>query len=52
MTNFEKLKNMGIEDFTARVSDLADCSNCFLKKCDGLCYAAWLRWLKSEAEEC
>ena len=50
MTNFKKLKNMNIEDFTAWLSNLADCSNCTIRKCDGLCYEAWLKWLKSEAK--
>ena len=47
-TNFEKIKNMSIEDFTAWLSDLVDCSNCTIRKCNGLCYESWLRWLKSE----
>lgn len=47
MTNYEKIKNLGIEDFTAWVSNLADCSNCTIRKCDGLCYTAWLNWLKA-----
>lgn len=51
MTNFEKIKDMGIEDFTLWLSTLVDCGNCTLRKCDGLCYKAWLRWLKSEAKE-
>lgn len=51
MTNYEEIKNFGIEDFTAWVSNLADCSNCTIRKCDGLCYTAWLNWLKSEAED-
>ena len=51
MTNFKELKNMNIEDFTAWLSNLVDCSNCPLKRCGGLCYETWLRWLKSEVEE-
>lgn len=51
MTNFEELKNMGIEDFTAWLSTLVDCGNCTIRKCDGECYKAWLNWLKSEVEE-
>ncbi len=50
MTNFEELKNMNIEDFTAWLSNLVDCSNCTIRGCVGLCYDAWLKWLKSEAE--
>lgn len=50
MTNFEELKNMNIEDFTAWLSDLADCLNCTIRKCDGECYKAWLNWLKSEVK--
>lgn len=48
MTNFEKIKNMSIEDFTGWLSDLVDCLNCTIRKCNGLCYESWLRWLKSE----
>ena len=51
MTNFEMLKAMNVEDFTAWLSNLADCATCTLRKCDGLCYEAWLRGLKSEVEE-
>lgn len=50
MTNFEKLKNMNIEDFTVWLSNLVDCSNCTIRGCVGLCCDAWLKWLKSEAE--
>lgn len=42
MTNFEMIKDMDIEDFTAWLSNLTG----------RLCYEAWLRWLKSEVEEC
>lgn len=31
MTNFEKLKNMNIEDFTVWLSNLVDCSNCTIR---------------------
>ena len=51
MTNFEIIKNMDIGDFTAWLSNLTDCGNCILRKCDVLCYKAWFRWLKSEVEE-
>lgn len=51
MTNFEKIKNMNIKDFTVWLSDLVDCSTCTIRKCDGMCYKAWLKWLKSEAEK-
>lgn len=51
MTNFEMIKDMDIEDFSAWLSILADCEHCTIRKCDGLCYEAWLRWLKSEVEE-
>lgn len=47
MTNFEMIKDMDIEDFTAWLCNLVDCGNCTLRKCDGLCYKAWLRYLKS-----
>lgn len=48
MTNFEKIKNMSIEDFTTWLSNLVDCSNCTIRKCNGLCYYAWLHWLKGK----
>lgn len=51
MTNFEEIKNMSVEDFTAWFTNLVDCLNCPLRKCDGLCYATWLDWFKSEAEQ-
>lgn len=51
MTNFEMIKDMDIEDFSAWLCNLVDCGNCTLRKCDGRCYEAWLRWLKSEVEE-
>ena len=51
MTNFEMIKDMDIEDFSAWLCNLADCGNCTLRKCDGRCCEAWLRWLKSEVEE-
>lgn len=51
LTNFEKIKNMGIEDFTSFLCSLVDCGNCTLKKCDGLCYKAWLHWLVSDEED-
>lgn len=51
MTNFEKIKDMSLEDFTAWLSNLVDCSNCTIRRCDGFCYTAWFNWLKSEVEE-
>lgn len=51
MTNFEMLKAMNVEDFAAWLADLVDCGACTLRKCDGECRKAWLRWLKSEVEE-
>lgn len=48
MTNFEKIKNMGIEDFIAWLSNLLDCGNCTIRKCNEQCYESWLRWLKSD----
>jgi hypothetical protein len=40
-TNFEMIKDMGIEDFAVWLYNLTG----------RLCYEAWLRWLKSEVEE-
>lgn len=41
MTNFEMIKDMGIEDFSVWLYNLTG----------RLCYEKWLRWLKSEVEE-
>ena len=51
MTNFEMIKDMDIKDFAYWLSNLADCENCTLRKCDGRCYEAWLCYLKSEVAE-
>lgn len=43
MTNFEKIKNMSVEE-------LADC-NCCPVYCSGGCKYSWEQWLKSEVEK-
>ena len=62
MTNFEKIKNMSIEEL-ARLMDSvsSDCQECPIQEfCDSIrptirripfCKAVWNEWLKSEVEE-
>ena len=61
MTNFEKIKNMSVEEFAERLSEYFDCVRCPIEEfCDkdGLssmsissCSGIWKKWLKSEVEE-
>ena len=62
MTNFEKIKNMSVEEL-ARLMDSvsSDCQECPIREfCDNIrftikstsfCKTVWKRWLKSEVEE-
>lgn len=49
MTNFEKIKNMRVEELADFISELTDCDRCHLL-CGGDCQYSWKQWLKSEAE--
>lgn len=55
MTNFEKIKNMSIDELVEKLDKLADCEHCSIRKfCDANrkiinCKSVWRQWLKSEA---
>ena len=57
MTNFEKIKNMSIEELTAAISyEMENCIRCPLfdlcsEDTDLDCSGMWEQWLKSEVEE-
>lgn len=51
MTNFEKIKNMGVEELADYISGLADCRSCPIYCGDRNCKYAWIQFLKSEVEE-
>lgn len=56
MTNFEKIKNMGVEEFAERLNESFACDRCPIEKfcecvLDGGCTDTWIKWLKSEVEE-
>ena len=46
MTNFEKLKNMSVDDLAKYLSMIAG-----RKKCDNRCLSTWKEWLNTEADE-
>ena len=63
MTNFEKIKNMSVEELAAKCCYDSDCEICPIWEFCGYtinhlnyattseCLKAWERWLKSEVEE-
>lgn len=63
MTNFEKIKNMSLEELADTVSnELIDCDSCPIREFHALCNNdtsnefesctdIWKKWLKSEVEE-
>lgn len=55
MTNFEKIKNMSVEELAKKIWLYMNCRDCPIKsKCFPLrkkCFEVWEQWLKSEVEE-
>ena len=55
MTNFEKIKNMSVEELAKKIWLYMNCRDCPIKvKCfpsQKKCVEVWGSWLKSEAEE-
>lgn len=51
MTNFEKIKNMSVEELAYYVYRFIDCRYCPIYCNDGECCEAIKQWLKSEVEE-
>lgn len=50
MTNFDKIKNMNVEELADYIAELVDCNWCHIR-CSGDCKYSWEQWLKSEVEE-
>ena len=50
MTNFEKIKKMGVRQLGAFLADLCECFGCRLHCHKKTCVQAHIEWLKSEAE--
>lgn len=57
MTKYEKIKSMSVEELAQMIADDMDCVDCMFAYDDcekneyGDCFAMWLNWLNSEAEE-
>ena len=59
MTNFEKIKNMSIDEMADKLEDLTVCGYCPVEKfCDKngkthyiRCKSTWKKWLKSEIKD-
>ena len=56
MTNFEKSKNMSIDELADKLEESLACDHCPISDlCEGIvggdCTKACMKWLKSEAEE-
>lgn len=59
MTNFEKIKNMGINEMADKLAVSFVCGSCPIRKfCDendksstATCIGVWKKWLKSEVED-
>lgn len=59
MTNFEKIKNMSIDELAEKLNELSACEYCPIEEfCDknkeaprADCKSIWGKWLKSEAED-
>ena len=58
MTNFEKIKNMSVDEMADKLDDLTVCGYCPIEKfCDKngkthyiRCKSTWKKWLKSETK--
>lgn len=59
MTNFEKIKNMSVDEMAEKLDESFACDRCPIKEfCDKKtfthcmsCTDVWKNWLKSEVEE-
>lgn len=51
MTNFEKIKKMGIRQLAEYLANLVDCDDCCIICSNKTCEHAWEQRLESEAEE-
>lgn len=55
MTNFEKIKQMSVEEFVSIFGDEFICELCSkgakYAKCDAMCSEHFKEWLESEVEE-
>ena len=56
MTNFEKIKNMSVEELAKISNELIDCDACpiqeFCRRVEEIkCSKVWEQWFKSEVEE-
>lgn len=55
MTNFEKIKNMSVEELAKKIWLHINCADCPIKvKCfpsRKKCVEVWEQWLKSEVKE-
>lgn len=58
MTNFEKIKNMNIDQLAEKLDESFACDRCPIGEfCDKLnltymsCTDAWINWLKSEVQK-
>lgn len=56
MTNFEKLKNMSVDEMVDKLDKVFNCNGCLIEAfCSEnrkviTCKSVWEKWLKSEAE--
>ena len=56
MTNFDKIKNMSVEELAERLNESFTCARCPIEEfcecvLDGGCTDTLIKWLKSEVEE-
>lgn len=51
MTNFERIKNMSVEEYAKHIFRLIDCRYCPIYCTNGNCKDAIEQWLKDEAED-
>lgn len=53
MTNYEKIKQMSVEEYANRNLDYFSCDDCSGRnvQCDGECKRRFIEWLESEVEE-
>ena len=57
MTNYEKIKNMSVEEMAKEMEETRIKEGCPLYRCPRMrlgkttCYECWLSWLNQEVEE-
>lgn len=56
MTNFEKIKNMNVDEMATKLDESFACDRCPIEEfyecvVGGSCTDTWKTWLESEAEE-